>query len=301
MANAEPSSPPPGRLSAEPGLAPGDLEEIGRLAAACTAADGGRLKLSWGTLGSRPVDQVNDFLWRRPDGALVGFLGLYGFRPDEVEVCGMVHPDHRRQHIFSRLYDAALAELERRGTPRALLIVDRSSPAGAAFARSRAGVIDHSEHRMVVRREPEPFRPDPLVRTRAAGLPDAPFILACICEAFGLPLTRLDDDELEELARRNPGTMVIERAGEPVGTVRLSRDVTGADIYGFAVVAKWRGHGIGRQVLSQIVSELLAEGVDRVGLEVETENDGALRLYQRCGFERAGTEDYYAVTVTRGS
>lgn len=297
MPTAQSRPDPPGRLSAEPGLAPGDLAQVEALAAACTAFDGGRLKLEWRTLRSRPAGELNDFLWIHPQAGVVGFLGLYGFRPDQVEICGMVHPDHRRQGIFSRLFDAALAELQGRGTPKALLVVDRSFASGSAFARSRGADVEHSEHRMVLVREPETAAADPLVATRAAELSDAPFILGCIAEAFDVPVGNLEDEELEVLARRHPGTFVIERAGEPVGTIRVESDGTGAGIYGFAVVPAWRGRGIGGQVLSELVSGLLSDGYDRVGLEVETENDSALHLYRRCGFEVTGTEDYYALAI----
>jgi hypothetical protein len=94
------SKQPAGRLRAEPGLGPGDLRAIEELAVVCVPVDGGRPKLEWGILQSRPPEQVNDFLWTGTNG-LVGFLGLYGFRPEQVELCGMVHPSARRQGVFS--------------------------------------------------------------------------------------------------------------------------------------------------------------------------------------------------------
>ena len=74
------------------------------------AVDGGRLKLEYGILQSRPPEQVNDFLWIA-ERDLIGFLGIYGYRSDQAEICGMVHPSARRRGIFSRLFEAATAEL----------------------------------------------------------------------------------------------------------------------------------------------------------------------------------------------
>jgi len=283
---------PPGHLRSEPGLRPEDLRAIEDLAAACVAVDGGRLKLERGVLQSRPPDRVNDFLWMGEQG-LLGFLGLYGDRPDQAEICGMVHPGARRQGVFSRLFEAATAELARRGVPQALLVVDRLYDSGSCFARHVGGTIEHSEHRMTLRREPADVFANPLVTIRDAVLGDARFVLSCLTEAFGLPTEHLGDSQVEALARRFPGTLVIEYANERVGTVRVDRDDHAAGIYGFAVVPRYQGRGIGGQVLSTLARDLKAEGVADIGLEVSVTNDAALRLYLSCGFDVMGTEDYY--------
>jgi len=291
---------PPGLLRADPGLSPEELREIENLAAACIAVDGGRLKLELRALASRPSDLVNDFLWTGPDG-LIGFLGVYGYRPDQVELLGMVHPSWRRLGVFSRLFEAAMAEVARRGVPQALLVVDRVYETGSAFARSVGGTIEHSEHRMVLRNEPARIKADPRVTARRAERADVPFVIECLAEAFDYPTDLLDAEEIDALASRFPGTLVIERAGEPVGTIRIARNGEGAGIYGFAVLPRYQGRGIGRQVLSEIARELVTEGQPEVGLEVSCTNDSALRLYLSCGFEVTGTEDYYSVTVAPNS
>jgi ribosomal protein S18 acetylase RimI-like enzyme len=269
---------------------------IEELAAECVAVDGGRLKLERRVLQSRSANEVNDFMWLGPGGP-VGFLGLYGYRPDQVELCGMVHPSARRQGIFSRLFGAAIAEAASRGAPQALLVVDRLYEAGAAFAQSVGGTIEHSEHRMVLHREPAAFVPDPLVRTRAAGAADVPFVIGCLAEAFAFPVEQVETEDPEALAQRFPGTFVIERGDEFVGTVRVEPDAAEADIYGFAILPRFQGRGIGRQVLSHLAQDLVARGLTRVGLEVSCTNDSALGLYLSCGFDVIGTEDYYEVPL----
>lgn len=291
---------PPGLLRADPGLSPEHLGEIEDLAAACIAVDGGRLKLELSALASRPSDLANDFLWTGPDD-LIGFLGVYGYRPDQVELLGMVHPSWRRLGVFSRLFEAAMGEVTRRGVPEALLVVDRLYEAGAAFARSVGGTIEHSEHRMVLRNEPAPLEVDPHVSVRRAERGDVPLVIECLAEAFDYPTDLLETEEVDALARRFPGTLVIERTGEIVGTIRVERGGEAAGIYGFAVLPRYQGQGIGRQVLSEIARELVASGVPEVGLEVSCANDSALRLYLSCGFEVMGTEDYYSVAVVPAS
>ncbi len=209
----------------------------------------------------------------------------------------MVHPSARRRGVFSRLFDAAITEVAGRNVPQVLLVVDRTYDAGAGFARSVGGTIEHSEHRMTLTREPAASAPDPLVIVRAAGLADGPFVLRCLADAFGVPAGDYERAGLEAFIEREGGTLVIELAGERVGTVRVDRDGDRAGIYGFAVSPEFQGRGIGRQVLASLACDLPAQGVPNVSLEVSCSNDAALRLYLSCGFDVVGTEDYYSVPV----
>ena len=43
---------------------------------------------------------------------------------------------------------------------------------------------------------------------------------------------------------------------------------------------------------------MLAEGHTRFELDVETENNQALSLYQSCGFHETDVYDYYVVPLT---
>jgi ribosomal protein S18 acetylase RimI-like enzyme len=48
-------------------------------------------------------------------------------------------------------------------------------------------------------------------------------------------------------------------------------------------------------VLGRVCRQALADGADRVHLEVAVDNDRALGLYTALGFRLAATEDYYSV------
>jgi len=279
------------------GLDDTQLGGIEALESACGAVDGGRLKLEYPTLRSRPTDVANDFLWldqpagSATRGAVVAFLGIYQNRSDEVEICGMVHPERRRSGIFTRLLDEALTELRRREAHRVLLIVDRSSGAGVGFAEARRAAVAWSEYRMLQRDRPE--RPgDSEVSVRPGRNEEVDFIRDCLGRAFGLPEEATAE---EDFGRSASDTLIIEHAGERVGVMRAERDPVTADagIYGFAIVPERQGRGYGRAALLQVTRALWDEGVASVHLEVLVDNPAALHLYENCGFEALGIEDYY--------
>jgi ribosomal protein S18 acetylase RimI-like enzyme len=256
------------------------------------AADGGRLKLEWRALESRNGQEVNDVLWWDGERVL-GFLGLYAYGGHAVEIAGMVDPDARRGGIATRLLEEALPICRARRFDRALLIIPRQSEAGQALAVDREAVLDHSEHALLLTGPPAEGDADPSIELRTATSADVPELSRLLSAGFGGswpdPLGQASD------ASR---TLLVEREGVPVGTIRVTRDRDDrGGIYGFAVDPAWQGRGIGRDVLRRACLGLRAEGVQRIGLEVEVENDHALGLYLSLGFTQATTEDYYALPL----
>lgn len=278
------------------GLSPAALTAIAELERRVVRADGGRLKLEWGNLRARPSDQVNDFLWWADDidHQLLGFCGIYRFGGSDPEIAGMVDPEHRRRGIASSLFDAVAANLRDRAIVRGLLVVPRVSTAGRELAQQRGGVLDHSEHAMVLDGDPTDGPTDPDLSLRTATVDDAEPVGRILKAAF-----EWTPPDLAGMLSRNTGderTLVVEQRGVPVGTLRITHDGDTGGIYGFAVDPAQQGRGIGRDVLRRSCRILRDEGMRRVGLEVAVENERALGLYTSIGFRPVTTEDYYALS-----
>jgi len=197
-------------------------------------------------------------------------------------------------HEYTRLLEEALPICRARGFQRALLIVPRRSEAGQALAVRREAVLDHSEHALLLTGPPAEGDADPRIELRTATAADVPELSRLLSAGFGGswpdPLGQASD------ASR---TLLVEREGVPVGTIRVTRDRDDrGGIYGFAVDPAWQGRGIGRDVLRRACLDLRAQGVQRIGLEVEADNDHALGLYLSLGFTQETTEDYYALPLS---
>lgn len=279
-------------LSAPHGLCDADLTAIADLERRVVDRDGGRLKLEWSALRDRSGKQIDDLLWRDAD-RVVGFLGLYSFGGADLELAGMVDPVARRTGIGTALLEAAIPIARERGFAEALLVTPRSTPAGQAFALARGGVLEHSEHFLSLGATPTIDPIDPDLTLRPATARDRDEVVRVLSAGFGE--THSDLVRSESDAER---TLVIERGGAVVGTVRLIRDATTAGIYGLAVDPACQGQGIGRDVLNRVCRRLREDGAERVTLEVAVDNERALDLYLSIGFTRQATEDYFAVPVT---
>ncbi|HTP22817.1 MAG TPA: GNAT family N-acetyltransferase [Solirubrobacteraceae bacterium] len=275
------------------GLPPRTLDAIAELEQRVIEIDGGRLKLEWGRLRRRSGDRVEDLLWWEGD-RLLGFLGIYGFET-LPELAGMVAPDARGRGIGSALLDAAIPLCRELGDRRPLLIVPRPSLAGKRLALRRGGALDHSEHALVLAGDPTIGPRGPEIGLRRATLADVPLISRLLGQGFGGPVS---DDLADRLDSPHEQTAIVELNGSAVGTLRFRQDGDGARIYAFVIDPAWQRRGIGRAALRRACEQLRAEGTDRIGLEVDVENDRALTLYTSIGFTPILTEDYYALALS---
>jgi ribosomal protein S18 acetylase RimI-like enzyme len=265
------------------GLSASALQAIAELERRTIAADGGRLKLEWTSLRSRPTDQVNDLLWW-DGGELRGFIGIYCFDGRNAELAGMVDPYFRRNGIGSHLLDRANALCKERSYADVLLVVPRPSVGGKHLALQRGARLDHSEHALVLESPAALGAEGPglqgqshNVSMRTAGQADAWSLSELLAAGFGTSTEAVED----RLAEPQSTTLVVEKGSQVIGTLRVSRDGATASVHGFVIAPSLQGRGIGRSVLRQTCLQLFAEGAERVTLEVATDNEHALGLYRR--------------------
>jgi ribosomal protein S18 acetylase RimI-like enzyme len=262
-------------------LTPRSLDAIAELERQVVAADGGRLKLESSELRRRSGERIEDLLWWEHD-RLVGFLGFYEFA-GSLELAGMVAPDARRRGIATALLDAAAQLCRARGPRQALLVVPHPSTAGICLARGRGGVLDHSEHALVLSAPPAPSPQNTPIALRPASASDVPVIARLLEAGFGRPAP----DIAATLQSAHGQTLVVDLNGSVVGTMRITRDGSNAGIYGFVIDPPQQGRGLGRGALRRACEQLCAGGARRIDLEVFTDNDRALGLYTSVGSPRS--------------
>ena len=79
-----------------------------------------------------------------------------------------------------------------------------------------------------------------------------------------------------------------------VGYIYASFVLDEAEIGNICIVPECRGQGVGRLLIDSMVSDLKSRGVCKVFLEVESDNESAIRLYERSGFVNYNRRrDYY--------
>ena len=66
-----------------------------------------------------------------------------------------------------------------------------------------------------------------------------------------------------------------------------------------AVVPSKRGHGIGDALLTRLLEAAAGAGYESISLSVDSENAGAIRLYEKHGFQRTTDHDGSLTMVAR--
>lgn len=273
-----------------------ELADIRQLADRCEEYEDIRLKLNWEMLRGRQEDRTNDILYYK-DGQLVAFLGIYIIIPSEAELSGMVHPDYRRQGIFTEMMESALQLLSQRGPREVISICPRNSVSGQAFIQHLGVPYSFSEYGMergedagaIVPRSERTIRID----LREAEERDAMVVAELNRVGFNLPE---EDAETSAMSRLLQGELIylIEVEGRVVGKLGVLVEDTTAFIFGFCMRPEERGRGIGRTALAETIQRLQRErGMTRFQLEVAASNERALGLYETCGFRQTNVIDYY--------
>ncbi len=109
---------------------------------------------------------------------------------------------------------------------------------------------------------------------------------------------RLSRRSFRRLVRTPSAVLLVCRSGIDLagyGLVFFRRGSSIARLYSIAVAANCRGRGVAGQLLTCIEEEVRARGCDCFRLEVNANNDAAIRLYEHLGFRTFGyRQGYYA-------
>ena len=105
---------------------------------------------------------------------------------------------------------------------------------------------------------------------------------------------------LDEDAARDPGGIfVAEQGGHVVGYITTWRDCEAGigHIPNLAVDQRWRGQGIGRQLINHALSEFRAAGLTLARIETLQQNDIGRTLYPDLGFEEVARQVHYCLAL----
>lgn len=248
-------------------------------------------------LKQRSGSDTFDFLYYE-QGQLVGYLGIDNYGTREKAIVGMVHPDHRRKGIARLLLHAAKEEGRHSGIEQLVLMCERASTSGTAFAQAVHAKLDYSEHEMVLRTFQERLVFDERITIRRAINPDDVAALVTIM-ATDMGDAQAQQYVAEMIKLNNQRFYLMTFGGpdlgcdEPIGSLRLVSLSEDTGIYGFVVRPEYRGKGYGRQLLQEVIRILHNESSKGILLEVDVNNTNALGLYLSIGFEIKTTYDYY--------
>lgn len=213
----------------------------------------------------------------------IGFAFFYSFVKEEAEASIFVDPEEDWERVGSDLLRKTITECKQKGHIRLLIMNDRRLSNGVALIQDAGGKLVFSEHRMESRGEPSP--PELHIDLREVGNDD-PMLRDVELECFERFHSKPDQKRYLAMFR-----------GSPIGKIDVYQEGSEVELTGFCVLPGLRGKGLGKAILHCVVILLRNEGKERITLDVQTDNDIALSLYLKSGFEKEFTLDYYAISL----
>jgi putative acetyltransferase len=93
------------------------------------------------------------------------------------------------------------------------------------------------------------------------------------------------------------GLLVYELEGVVIAALVVSRFQHRlkhlAYIGAYGIRQAYQGRGIGKEIMQELIRDLWVDGVRRIELRVEADNERAIRFYKKLGFEMEGTHRKY--------
>ncbi len=123
------------------------------------------------------------------------------------------------------------------------------------------------------------------IAQRDGFLPQATWMVVRGLDPHTARMVEEDGEELRSATLKN-----LLRSNQVCGTIQgLQLDLLVGSVQNLGVVPKYRGSGIGAALLRRAVEGFRACGLAKATLEVTADNYGAVRLYQRLGWQIEAT------------
>ena len=220
----------------------------------------------------------------------IDMIGVHSY-----EWSGLVQPSYRKQGIGQALVSALAKNLEMRGAESELALAIKDAPNAKQFFDSLNYEWNFSEATM---------QADPANQNSESQVHVYPLtsehdeITQILMTAFGD--TEEEVHTLLNFNESNPSRHVyVAKINETcVGTVTVVEEEKSFWITALATDASRRGQGIGSAILHFVLAEAKNRGVEKVMLDVEIDNAGALSIYEKAGFKTNLQVDYYVKTTT---
>lgn len=224
---------------------------------------------------------------------LIGFLSWYTSDGTEANINGMVHPGYRQRGVFRNLLHRAKNDIELQDIHRLRYRVVSGADSGEGFVWHIGALLNSSEYSMSFVELPAKNDLHTNVTLHLAETKDFEFMVSCFSAAFNETIgwTREYLTCTHEPSRT---TYIAFSENVPVGLIRTNDLGNGTSvIHDFCVLPSFQGQGLGRGILMNTVKLLLVNQCTHIRLGVVTDNDQALNLYLKTGFEITTEFHYY--------
>jgi ribosomal protein S18 acetylase RimI-like enzyme len=271
------------------------LSALGKLARLCAAVDKDLPPLYKHILRQKRVSDNNFFYYK--DKELIGFLSVFFFYADACEISLMIAPKFRRQGKARRMLKAALPLIQTKGIGTLLFSNPAATndawltPLGFSYKNSEYHMERHSVQPILITKQ--------ALAVRQATEADIPIL--CAIDELCFPVEP-DNMYLRLMNLLSDKSYTIRLAfydSKPVGKAHVRWQGQEAIFSDIAITPQYQRKGLGSELLAHCINHALAQGKNKLALDVETSNQGALNLYKRYDFNTVNAIDFWAIRTEK--
>ncbi|GAF83838.1 unnamed protein product [marine sediment metagenome] len=243
--------------------------------------------------------EFNDFFYYM-DGNLIAYLALYTFENDEAEMSALVHPNYRQEGIFKKLLGEALLELRQRHISQCVWVRPHRSVITPEYLAAKNGRYTFSQVEMIAKNEPV-AKELPELHLQQATRQDIVTLAEIGAICFNSSFSETHQRFLENMNEKNRLAWIASLPdGKNIGKihVRYDEDNT-AYIHDLCILPAYRGKNYATAMILKTMQMLRENGQQQIFLDVECHNEGALRLYQQCGYVTSAGFDFWRVPTAK--
>lgn len=264
------------------------LEPMLELIRACEQVDKYPVKLYWNLIESRRRDpQALDYLYfpsSEESAKPVGLLCAYYFQ-DGIEITAAIHPDFRRQGIFTQMINKVFDILRFYKISHYFLISHVKFSDFNNKCVELGAKLHHSEIEM---RGPSrlSYFPKQTVLLQRASFADMPKLVELHQQCFpGYSASNVQERLSLMLKEPQRQTWIAKnQMGQPIGKLHVREDANAVFLHDLGIIPRFQQQGYASSLIYHWYQQYLFPAGKPLLIDVLSDNQAAIRLYAASGF-----------------
>ena len=217
-------------------------------------------------------------------------VGCLAFPPDPPTVAWLrlfaVAGDYTPSHLWGKLWPEASAQAVSAGATQAAILLSSDWLAPPLLQSG----FKHTNDVIFLEWRGEAPPRVPLVQghIRLMRSEDLPIVAEIDRRSFKL-IWQHSLDTLRKAVELAAIATVVECDSQPVGYQVSTASIYGGHLARLAVAPEWQGHGMGKALVSDLLCRFNHQGISKISVNTQADNEQSLQIYQRLGFHQTGS------------
>jgi len=270
------------------------IKEIRQLESICKKHDKLVGDIFWDSSLNFEPDMKSLFLLYE-DNKLISLLLMFVPTQSEAEISGFTLPEYRKKGYFKALLTKASNELKKYEVQDILFVCEPQSLDGKAVIKKLEANYEFTEYSLKYNKLNIAYQNQHLnkIALYKPSLQDSKILINLRQQIFDDSYENAESRVIKsfESQCRIQHLAILDREFIGIGGISFEQDE--AYIFGFGIIPKYQGKGFGKTMLKLMLKNLIEQNIEKIMIEVNSENERAFNLYKRCGFEVETAFEYF--------